>query len=145
MYSAFIISLSKLGIFVADGFHTTSSVVSASQIPPTSIVIIVNLLLIYLSKLGNLKPASQGSHHKAYICTWFTTTAVCFFPSFFSHPIYYLRPFISLSLLVVTEIRDHIAGSSPPSSLRFVPCPFIARRVEHFLPATSTCVEVLSC
>ena len=32
---------------------------------------------------------------------------------FFSHPIYYLRPSI-LSLLVVTQIRGHIAGSSPP-------------------------------
>ena len=32
---------------------------------------------------------------------------------FFFHPIYYLRPSI-LSLLVVTQIRGHIAGSSPP-------------------------------
>ena len=32
---------------------------------------------------------------------------------FFFHPIYYLRPY-SLSLLVVTQIRGHIAGSSPP-------------------------------
>ena len=33
----------------------------------------------------------------------------------FFHPIYYLRPSIlSLSLLVVTQIRGHIAGSSPP-------------------------------
>ena len=35
------------------------------------------------------------------------------FLSFFFHPIYYLRPSI-LSLLVVTQIRGHIAGSSPP-------------------------------
>ena len=34
---------------------------------------------------------------------------------FFFHPIYYLRPSIlSLSLLVVTQIRGHIAGSSLP-------------------------------
>ena len=32
---------------------------------------------------------------------------------FFFHPIYYLRPSI-LSLLVATQIRGHIAGSSPP-------------------------------
>ena len=37
-----------------------------------------------------------------------------FFP-FFSHPIYYLRPSIlSPSYVVVTQIRGHIAGSSPP-------------------------------
>ena len=45
--------------------------------------------------------------------------------TFFSpHPIYYLLPPFSLSLLliVVTQIRGHIAGSSPPSPLRFVPC-----------------------
>ena len=36
-----------------------------------------------------------------------------FFFSFFFHPIYYLRPSI-LSLLVVTQIRGHIAGSSLP-------------------------------
>ena len=29
-------------------------------------------------------------------------------------PIYYLRPSFSLSLLVVTRIRGHTAGSSPP-------------------------------
>ena len=30
------------------------------------------------------------------------------------HPIYYLAPFCSLSLQVVTQIRGHIAGCSPP-------------------------------
>ena len=40
--------------------------------------------------------------------------------SFFSHPIYYLRPSFSLSLLVVTQIRGHIAGCSPlhPTTVR---------------------------
>ena len=34
---------------------------------------------------------------------------------FFCHPIYYLRPSVlSPSYLVVTQIRGHIAGSSPP-------------------------------
>ena len=36
-----------------------------------------------------------------------------FFSLFFFHPIYYLRPSI-LSLLVATQIRGHIAGSSSP-------------------------------
>ena len=36
-----------------------------------------------------------------------------FFFFFFPHPIYYLRPSV-LSLLVVTQIRGHIAGFSPP-------------------------------
>ena len=40
---------------------------------------------------------------------------VLFFFPFFLHPIYYLRlSFFSLSLLVVTQIRGHTAGSSPP-------------------------------
>ena len=30
--------------------------------------------------------------------------------------------FLSLLLIVVTQIRGHIVGSSPPSPLRFVPC-----------------------
>ena len=34
--------------------------------------------------------------------------------SFFFHPIYCLRPSFSLSILVVTQIRGHVAGSSPP-------------------------------
>ena len=42
---------------------------------------------------------------------------VLFFFPFFLHPIYYLRlSFFSLSLLVVTQIRGHTAGSSPPLS-----------------------------
>ena len=41
-------------------------------------------------------------------------------------------PFYSLSPLVVTQIRGHIAGSFPPSLLRFVPCNFIARRFQLF-------------
>ena len=31
-------------------------------------------------------------------------------------------PFYSISLLVVTQIRGHIAGSCPPYPLRFLPC-----------------------
>ena len=49
--------------------------------------------------------------------------------------LYCLRPSF-LSLPVVTQIRGHIlvAGSTPPSPLRFVPCSFVARRPLHFLP-----------
>ena len=36
-----------------------------------------------------------------------------------SHPIYLPHQSLSLSLLVVTQIRGHIAGSSPSSPLRF--------------------------
>ena len=54
---------------------------------------------------------------------------IFFFPSHYS-------PFFSLPLrtAVGTQIQDHIAGSSPPSPLRFVPCIFIARRRQPFLP-----------
>ena len=46
-------------------------------------------------------------------------------------------PFFSLYLLVVTQIRGHIAGSPPPYPLRFVPCTFIARRLQPFLPSST--------
>ena len=47
---------------------------------------------------------------------------------FFSLSRLFSSPSFSLSLLVVTQIRRHIAGSSFPSHLRFVQCIFIARR-----------------
>ena len=51
-------------------------------------------------------------------------------------------PFYYLSLLVVTQIRGHIAQALlPPYPLRFVPCIFIARRFQLFLPS-STRVEL---
>ena len=65
-----------------------------------------------------------------------------FFPfSFAVHPIYYLHLYFSLSFLVVAQIRGHIAGSSPPFPLRFVPCIFIARTFQLFL-LSSTRVEL---
>ena len=42
-------------------------------------------------------------------------------------------PFYSLSLLVVTQIRGHIASPSAPSPLRLAPRTFIARRLQLFL------------
>ena len=54
----------------------------------------------------------------------------CFF--FPSHLLY--SHSFSLSLLVVTQIRGHNAGYSP-SPLRFVPCIFIAGRLQPFLPS----------
>ena len=69
--------------------------------------------------------SSEASNHNIYIY-------IFFFPS--------SSPFFSISLLVVTQIQGHIAGSSPPSPLRLVPCNFIARRYQLFLPS-STCVE----
>ena len=41
-------------------------------------------------------------------------TSFFLFFSFFFRPIYYLRPSFALSLQVVTQIRGHTAGSSPP-------------------------------
>ena len=54
---------------------------------------------------------------------------------FFFHPIHYLRLSI-LSLLVVTQIRGHIAGSSPPlpTTVRYI---FIARTYQLFLPSST--------
>ena len=46
-----------------------------------------------------------------------------------------------LSLPPSRQIRGRIAGSSPPSALWFVPCIFIARRFQLFLPS-STRVEL---
>ena len=43
--------------------------------------------------------------------------------------------------IVVTQIRGHIAGYSPPSPLRFVLCISVARRFQLFLPS-STRVEL---
>lgn len=44
-----------------------------------------------------------------------------------------------VSLLVLTQCRDHIVGLGPslPSPLRYVSRTFIARRVRHFLPSSS--------
>ena len=53
--------------------------------------------------------------------------------------------FLSSSVLVATQIRGHIASSSPPSPprYRYVPCILVARRIQHFLPS-STRVEYLT-
>ena len=76
-----------------------------------------------------------------------TGDACIFFFFFFPIPFVFpmpllISPFYSLSLLVVTQIRGHIAGSSPPYPLRFVPCISIARRLQPFL-APSTRVELM--
>ena len=59
---------------------------------------------------------------------------------FFYFPCHLLSsPFCSLSLLVVTQIRGHMAGSSPPSPLWFVPCIFVAL----FFSSTCACLLTL--
>ena len=68
------------------------------------------------------------------------STLFCF-SFFFPHPIYIFALLFFLFLLVVTLMQGHIAGSSPPSPLRFVPCICIARRFKVFLPS-STRVEL---
>ena len=54
-----------------------------------------------------------------------------FISLFIFHPIYYLRPSFSLSLLVVAQIRGHIAGSSPP-------LPTTVRALHFYRENTST-------
>ena len=61
---------------------------------------------------------------------------VVFFPS------HLYSPFLPCSLQVVTQIRVHIADSSPPSPLRHVPCIFFAGSIQHFLPSS---IRVESC
>ena len=63
------------------------------------------------------------------------------FFSFFKPSHLLSSPFLSCSVLVVTQIRSHIVSSFPPSSPRYVPCVFIAKRIKHFLPS-STRVEL---
>ena len=70
----------------------------------------------------------------------YTSKKLYVFLLFFSIP--YINFALLFSLLVVTQIRGDIAGSSPPSSPRFVPCIFIARTFPFFLPS-STRVETM--
>ena len=54
-------------------------------------------------------------------------------------------PFFFLSLLVVTQMRGHIAGRSPPPPhYGFVPYTFVARIFQLFL-TTSTRIELHCC
>ena len=73
-----------------------------------------------------IEPAAPGSQDPVA-----RTVVLFFFPS---HLLF--RPSVSLSLLVVTQIRGHIAGYYPPSPLQFVPCIFIARIFQLFLPSS---------
>ena len=64
---------------------------------------------------------------------------------FFPIPSHLLSsPFLSCSLLVVTQIRGHLAGSFPPSPLGYVPLRFYREKdsFQHFLPS-STRVELI--
>ena len=76
--------------------------------------------------------AGIDAHGAGMICFMIL---ILFYFFFLSHPIYYLRPSF-LSLVVVTQVRGRIAGSSPPFSLRLVPFVFIARRLKPFLPSS---------
>ena len=77
---------------------------------------------IYLGRVGS--PSRFSEMHLEFLHTCSVSpvypltsgvcACVCGFCFVFSHPIYYFRPSFSLSLLVVTQIRGHIAGSSPP-------------------------------
>ena len=56
-------------------------------------------------------PCPEGIRASSAVATHTSETFLFF--CFFFHPIYYLRPSV-LSLLVVTQIRGHIAGCSSP-------------------------------
>ena len=47
------------------------------------------------------------------------------------------RPSCSVSLLVVTQIRGHIAGSSPPLPTTVRALHFIERKIQLFLPSST--------
>ena len=97
-----------------------------------------------LSQAG-AKPPSSIVSNSSYLSALnsYPKIVSLFFSFFFSIPFVYCdvtSPFFSLSLLliilVVTGIRGHmIAGSSPTSPLRFVPCFFMATRLQPFLPS----------
>ena len=55
----------------------------------------------------------------------------------FPIPLAISPPFFSLSFLVVAQIRGHKAGSSPASPQQFLPCTFIATRLQPFLSSTT--------
>ena len=68
----------------------------------------------------SLKPKCSGSCRNQLVRVYM----------FFSHPIYYPRPSLR-SLLVVTQIRGHITGSSPLPATRIKSLPLgNSRRVE---------------
>ena len=64
---------------------------------------------------------------------------------------FFFIPFVSPAVLsrffpVISQIQGHIAGSPPPSPLRYVLSFFIARRTQHFLPSLTRvelCVPML--
>ena len=68
---------------------------------------------VYWMSAGIKKPALKNTHTR---------------PFFFAIP-FLSSPFCSLSLLVVTQIRGHIAGFPPPYPLRFVPCIFYREKI----------------
>ena len=73
-------------------------------------------------------------------------SALLHFICFFLRPIYCLRPSFSLPPLNSrnSDPGPHSRLFSPPSSLRLVPCIFIATRFQLFLPS-STRVELCYC
>ena len=68
------------------------------------------------------------------------------FVGVFAHPCSYLRTF-SFSFSVPKRSSDHpgsLGGSSPPSSLRYAPPFFVARRFQHFLSSSTTRIVLFS-
>ena len=84
--------------------------------------------------MGLLLSRGTTQHRLSSTIFFVADVRTAFFFFFFFNPIYYLQPSFSLSLPVVTQIRGHIAGSSPPlPTTVLVPLIFIPRRFQLFL------------
>ena len=78
-------------------------------------VLMVSIILvsaiIYSSRINRNVVAGRPT-----VEIWESISYICMYKYFFSHPIYFVlsSPFYSLSLLVETQNRGHIAGSLSP-------------------------------
>ena len=85
-------------------------------------------------------PDSAGTSHEDQ-STPSIRPMFSFFPShLFSSPFLLLLP--RTYLLVVTQTRGYMVGSSTPSPPRHVPCIFIATRLQHFVPSSASVERV---
>ena len=135
----------RMAIFFAGSVNLTPSVVmflfilktrkKITNVPLGSVVAFTASICLYYV-LGNYGHArSQGGRQPA--------GAALFFVLFSFSPSHLLSsPFYSVSLPVVTQIRGHIAGSSPPLPTTVRALHFFRERFQLILPS-STRVELL--
>ena len=78
-----------------------------------------------------------------YLHLYLEITATCAFSFLFFFPSHLLSsPFFSLSLLVVTQIRCHIAGSSPPLPTTVRALHFYREKISALSSPSSTRVQL---